>query len=151
MRFIRLDRVGHWRGQNHRSSWGGLGDEFPHLFEKGVSCYVFDSPHALESLRRYWFQTAMIDADTLSHFQITVFEGKKLDAMGSDWEDLAIPTATLKEIPAKEIMLTVQDLWEACYCGEITEAEYFSRLREIFENLCPDTKGSPLDQSEKIS
>ena len=137
MRFIRLDRFGHWRGRNHRSSWGGLGDEFPHLFEKGVSCYVLDGPHALESLRRYWFQVALIDAEILENFQITIFEGKKLDAMGSDWEDLAIPVATLKEIPAKEIMLTIQDLWEACYCGEITEAEYFSRLRKIAEKIIP--------------
>jgi len=77
----------------------------------------------------------MINAEILENFQITIFEGKKLDAMGSDWEDLAIPVATVKEIPAKEIMLRIQDLWEACYCGEITEAEYFSRLQEIFENL----------------
>ena len=136
-RFIRLDRIGHWKHQEHRSSVGGLGDEFPSLYEKGVSCYVLDGPHALESLRRYWFQVALINAEILENFQITIFEGKKLDAMGSDWEDLAIPTATLKEIPAKEIMLTIQDLWEACYCGEISEAEYFSRLRKIAEEILP--------------
>lgn len=134
MKFIRLDRVGHWRHQDHRSSWGGLWDEFPGLFARGVNCYsLTNTAYSLESIRRYWFHTAMVDTEALSDFQITVFEGEKLDTIGSDLEDLTIPTATLKEIPAKDIMLRIQDLWMDERCVEITESEYFSRLLEIAE------------------
>ena len=134
MLFIRLDMKGHWRGREHRSSQLGLGDEFPGLWENGVSCYSLDDPAwALDRLRWYWYTVAMIRDDDLDRFQITIFRGKKVGE-GSDGEDLATVDETIAEMPA-DVLADINDLYWAHYWNEIAEQEYFQRLNELFQSI----------------
>ena len=132
-KFIRLDVKGQWRGTEHVSSVGVSSFVSGYeQFEKGVSCYRLDSQaEALNDLRQYWFETASITEDDLENMQITIFEGELLDEWGSDGEDLAICTKTLKEIDAKEIMTKVNELYWDMECGDITEEEYEKELNKI--------------------
>lgn len=130
-KFIRLDMKGHWRGAEHVSSVQGMGEEFG-LWEKGISCYnLKDQGEALANLRNYWFDTAFISEEDLENMQITIFEGEQVETQGSDWEDIAICTRTIKEMDAKEIMLQINALHEDMICGEIDEWEYEEKLNEI--------------------
>lgn len=130
--FIRLDMKGHWRGKDHVSSSQGMGDDFPELFHKGISCYSLkDQAYALDKLRWYWFQVAMIKEKELENMQVTIFEGEKVGE-GPDWEDLATCERTIKEFDAKDFMLRIQDAWEEKeWGGDLTEEEYQKFLNEL--------------------
>ena len=132
-KFIRLDTKGEWRGTEHTSSVGVSGFVEGHeQFEEGVSCYKLDDQaDALNDLREYWFETAGITAEDLEDMQITIFEGELLDKWGSDGEDLATCTKTLKEMDAKEIMIKVDELYWDMEYGDITEEEYEKELNKI--------------------
>ena len=133
MRFIRLDMKGEWRGTDHMSSVGVSSFVPGHEdYEEGVSCYrLDDQAEALNDLREYWFETASITEDDLENMQITIFEGELLDRWGSDGENLAICTKTIKEIDAKEIMMKVDELYWDMDCGDIDEDEYEEALNEM--------------------
>lgn len=132
-KFIRLDTKGEWRSTEHVSSVGVSSFVAGHEdFEEGVSCYKLDDQAgALNDLREYWFETASIDEDDLEDMQITIFEGELLDKWGSDGENLAICTKTIKEMDAKEIMMKVENLYWDMDCGVIEEDEYEEKLNEI--------------------
>jgi len=136
-KFIRLDTVGEWRGTEHVSSVGVSSFVSGHeQFEEGVSCYELDDrAEALKDLREYWFETAGITESDLEDMQITIFEGELLDIWGSDGEDLAICTKTIKEIEAKEVMMKVDELYWDMEYGDITEEEYESEIKKICEEL----------------
>ena len=139
-KFIRLDEIGTWKGENHISSFTGydgsyneeLDAENENLYgylENGISCYSLDTESleditlAIENLYSYWvidiarFQ----DAIDYENMQVTIFEGNKINAYGHDGEDLAICTATLKKIDAVEFMTK---LFQAKEQFEAFENEY---------------------------
>lgn len=136
MKFIRIDMKGHWRGEKHKSSVMGLGlyaDVEDVSWEEGISCYrIDDISHALENLRYYWQEVAMLDAEDFKNMQITIFEGKLLPVWGSDGEDLATCEKTLFELDAYPIMKKLYEAYDRYrWEGEITEEEYLEELKRL--------------------
>lgn len=129
-KFIRIDRVGEWRGTEHVSSMQGLGDEI--YFEDGISCYAIDDiQHALESLYRYWKDTVgNRSASDFEGFQVTIFEGEYVGT-GTEMEDLAECHRTLYELDAVAIMGALYDVMDDMYYEEITEEEYVTQLANL--------------------
>ena len=117
--FIRLDRIGHWRGTEHVSSLLGMAEET--RFEGGVSCYPFDAS-GLASLYKYWYYTASFRLEDTDDFQVTIFEGNEV-GMGSDWEVVAEVTKTIAKIPSKPLYLKWTELVERYYEDEETTAD----------------------------
>lgn len=133
-KFIRIDRKGEWRGTEHCSSMNGLAGEYDGAsWESGISCYSLkDKPYALNSLVEYWVKIASMDeASDYEEFQVTVFEGEKLDGMGADWEDMAECTRTVLEIDAKPFMKKLLKLYDDYVCGEIDDDEYDELLEKV--------------------
>jgi hypothetical protein len=128
-KFIRLDTKGQWKGVEHISSMNGMGDDT--YFEAGISCYrLNDIADALENLRQYWTELAMVT--DFSDMQVTIFEGERLDENGSEGEDLATCERTLFEFNAQELMQTVIELHELYYYDdEISEDEYMEKISQL--------------------
>ena len=124
---------GEWRGTKHCSSVRVSSFVAGHEdFEVGVSCYKLDNQaDALNDLREYWFEIASITEDDLENMQITIFEGELLNRWGSDGENLAVCTKTIKEMGTKEIMMNIDELYWNMECGNIAEEEYWQKLNEI--------------------
>jgi|SRR5690606_24168139 len=135
--FIRIDAKGHWRGVDHRSSIGGLGEEFGY-WEDGISCYKIyfdDIAASIESLRRYWMEIAMLkQPQDYKDKQITVFAGEKIGS-GHDWEDLATCSKTLLELDAEPIMEKLIHLYDEYDFEDISEEEYQKGIEELFSFL----------------
>ena len=136
-KFIRIDVKGEWMGTEHVSSLNGLADESQ--FEEGISCYSLKNKiDALENLRYYWQEIAMLNLSDYERMQITIFEGEKIGE-GSDWEDLAICQRTVAELNAKPIMQQIYELYEEREVNEldedegITEDEYEQQLANILD------------------
>lgn len=139
-KFIRLDRVGEWRGTEHRSSFQGRADddEFGSQWEDGISCYCLEDygiGEAIDHLRRYWMDVAMLNELDYANMQVTVFEGMKLDGMGFDSEDMAVCTKTLVEAAAQPFMSKVYELYDFYYEEEISEIEYEQALSDLYIKL----------------
>lgn len=91
-----MDMKGHWRDANHISRIANI-----ETLEEGISCYSLDDKlEAIENLYRYWIEVASATEEDFKNMQVTIFEGEKLDKWGSDGEDLAICTKTIKIIEA---------------------------------------------------
>ena len=144
--FIRLDKKGHWRGTEHRSSIQGQAgecvcEETPCVcgaessWEEGISCYSLkDKAQALHDLCTYWSEIAMFDEEDFKKFnmQVTIFEGERVDAQGADWEDIAICTKTIAQYDAETLMTKLYDLYfKYRYEKTISRKEYFEELNKI--------------------
>ena|SRR5690625_3034673 len=137
MKFIRIDTVGEWRDKEHVSSVGVSSFVAGHeRFEEGISCYSLENPvSALEDLHNYWVVQVMLDMDEFDNMQITIFEGYKLDVMGTDHEDMAICERTIKEIPAREIMEKLDDLYWDLDLGDIDHEEYENKINDLYNEI----------------
>lgn len=135
--FIRLDRKGHWRGVDHRSSVCGLGDEFENMWEDGISCYYLDPEdlaYPLEELRSYWMEVAMLkQPQDYRDFQVTVFAGDRLAGYGANDEDLATCLATVIEVDARPFLEAIISAFELYDDLEIGEEEYSHLLIEALK------------------
>jgi len=135
--FIRLDRKGHWRGVDHRSSVCGLGDEFENMWEDGISCYYLDPEdlaYPVEELRSYWMDVAMLDdPEEYEDFQVTVFCGDRLAGYGANDEDLATCLATVIEVDARPFLEAIISAFELYDDLEISEEEYSHLLIEALK------------------
>lgn len=130
--FIRIDKKGHWRGTEHRSSLLGMGDEDDSLFEDGVSCYLLKGGEDIERLRDYWDRIASCrKPEDFTGMQITIFRGILLEKCGSDWEELAICEETIAVLDAVEIMSQVINLHDLYLDEEINEEEYYDKLFDL--------------------
>lgn len=109
-RFIRLDMEGHWKGNEHCSTfamdpeyWGEETD-----WENGISCYALtkDPAGALENLRYYWEHIAQMRGNYTepTTMLVTVFEGDLLETNGSDFEEMATCEKTISQFLAQEFM-----------------------------------------------
>ena len=147
-KFIRLDMKGNWKGTEHISSMQGQAGECvcyeepcvcgsEESWESGISCFELDDiGHAIEELRSYWMDIAMLDEDDYKDMQVTVFEGEKIDK-GSDEEDAAICERTILETDAYEFMKKVYDTYEE-HAGlyEIeNEDEYYEKLEKLYKEM----------------
>lgn len=90
--FIRVDNVGEWKGEEHKSYFGEVEEE---MCEGGISCYEFKKG-CVEDLYNYWKGIMITHSEGR---QITVFEGEWI-GIGSSMEYLAICTRTVCEMPA---------------------------------------------------
>lgn len=112
MQFIRLDIKGTWKCKEHRSCFAGssLVDADENIiWEKGISCYNLENTlDAIESLYIYWSDIAMLSLDDYKNMQVTIFEGEKLDSFGSDGEDMAICTQTVKTLEAYDFISKIE-------------------------------------------
>ena len=129
--FIRIDNVGGWKGINHKSYLGVIGEE---SFEGGISCYELEKG-CIEELYSYWKNDAW---NTESEGrQITIFEGKKI-GMGSSFEDLATCEKTIMELPATILFDNIK-FFENIECGfeyyEDEEEHEISFDDDIFEGM----------------
>lgn len=135
MLFIRLDMNGQWKGIEHRSCFAGsslVDADEDIIWEKGISCYSLEyAEDALESLFRYWTEVACVSTEEFKRFQVTIFEGYKVEGQGSDWEDLAICTKTVKEFPAYELMSRIDDLKDELRFRDITKVEYEEAFKKL--------------------
>lgn len=131
-KFIRIDMKGHWRGTEHASSLNGMAGEWENDWEEGISSYSLkDKAEAIENLREYWMDIAMLTKESdYNDMQITIFEGEKIGE-GSDYEDIATCENTVSEIEASEFMSKVLDAYEQLEDEDISEDEY----NEILEGL----------------
>lgn len=136
-KFIRIDMKGHWKGTEHCSTVAMdpefFGDETD--WEEGISCYSFEfgKTEALDNLRKYWVGTVGDDETNLyNDKQITIFEGELLESWGSDGEEMATCTNTLKELEAAPIMGQVIKAWE---CWEIDQEIDEDEYKEILNNI----------------
>lgn len=136
-KFIRLDVKSEWRGVGHKSSLSGLADEEEDLFEDGISCYQIDGDEAeaVENLRQYWQDNAMMGLEDYKRMQVTVFEGEGI-GVGSDYEDIATCKRTIVEAEAKPFMEKVYEAYDQYeYEEEITEEEYNEILIDAYRGL----------------
>ncbi|MBU8597389.1 hypothetical protein KM908_14680, partial [Alkalihalobacillus clausii] len=67
--------------------------------------------------------------------QLTIFHGELLDHEGSDGEDLATCTATIKQVKAADILNQVEELMDDLEFEDITEEEYESKLKALAAQL----------------
>jgi len=127
MKFIRIDKMGTWKGNNHISSFATYDGTYDNnldnentygYMENGISCYRVDNNinEGIEDLYNYWNNVAMwCTAEEYKSFQVTIFEGEKV-GIGSDYEDIATCNKTLKEINAYDFMsklFTYKEQFEA--------------------------------------
>lgn len=116
MEFIRLDIKGTWKDINHRSCFAGssLVDADENIkWEKGISCYNLENTlDAIENLYKYWSDIAMLSLDDYKNMQVTIFAGEKLDGCGSDGEDMAICTQTIKTLEAYDFIKKLEEYKE---------------------------------------
>lgn len=153
-KFIRLDVKGEWRNTEHRSMRLGIGDECfckgectcaGQGWESGISCYQLDSNHdglAIEQLRRYWMEVAMLRIEDYNDMQLTIFEGEKFHGEGTDHEDMANCIKTILEVDAQPFMKKVMEAHELYdyeyflkYEKELTEEQYLEMLGDILAEV----------------
>lgn len=108
MKFIRLDEKGTWKGTEHISSFTSGATEH------GISCYSLEGETdedlicTVKDLYKYWTNIACMG--DFSEFQLTIFDGKKLDRVGYDMEDIALCTETIKQVDADPFMSRLCDI-----------------------------------------
>ena len=146
MMFIRIDTKGTWKDIEHKSCFAGTSltesDEDIN-WESGISCYSLENTiEGIENLYKYWTEIARLErTEEYENMQITIFEGEKIDCFGSDGEDMAICTKTIKEIDAVEFMnqlFIAKDKLDGFYENEdgeyedeISKEEYNSILESL--------------------
>lgn len=101
--FVRIDEVGTWKGQDHKSFFGEISEEG---YENGISCYEVKAGWA-ESLYSYWAND-VYNTDSENR-QLTIFQGY-LIGKGSSMEDLATCKNTIIEIPSSILFDTIEFL-----------------------------------------
>ncbi|MFB4260533.1 hypothetical protein ACE106_15425 [Shouchella clausii] len=146
--FVRVDEVGGWHGTEHQSRCGVPDEEWfdcevvdgemvafkertYSAYENGISCYRLEEGNGLVKLVEYL--TSMYWG--WEQKQLTIFHGELLDHEGSDGEDLATCTATIKQVKAADILNQVEELMDDLECEDITEEEYESKLKALAAQL----------------
>jgi hypothetical protein len=146
--FVRVDEVGGWHGTEHQSRFGepdvewveyevvdgemvSFKEQTPSAYENGISCYRLEEGNGLVKLVEYL--TSMYWG--WEQKQLTIFHGELLDHEGSDGEDLATCTATIKQVKAADILNQVEELMDDLECEDITEEEYESKLKALAAQL----------------
>lgn len=109
MHFIRMDQLGQWYGNAHRSRLSSYAwTEDPNELESGISCYripVGNEGSALDRLLDYWTDhTGQLRAADYVGMQVTIFEGELLSSTGANQEDLASCISTVSETDAVEVV-----------------------------------------------
>lgn len=127
-KFIRLDIKGTWRGTEHQShfaSYDETGDDKD--LEDGISCYYAN----IEGIKKLWDyanNNMGLTNDSINNMQLTIFEGN-WSGTGSDYEELAWCTKTIKEIEASE-------WFEKMYLAEEKqEGNYFNEDLDDYEEI----------------
>lgn len=140
--FIRLDRKGTWRGTEHQSrtaAWEWEEDD--RYLEDGVSCF-YATVEGIEELYDYAINhMSLYEERDQKDFQVTVFEGN-YNGQGSDGEELAWCTATLKEIESLDWFKTIEKAKEMADTDE--DGEYYDDDKDEY------VKGITQEEYEEI-
>lgn len=134
--FIRLDKKGTWKGTEHRSHFVAYEyEEDERFLEDGVSCY-YANVEGIENLFEYSKINMSLSHDDYQEMQLTVFEGTH-NGTGSDGEELAWCTKTIKEIDSYEWIISIEKAKEMADIDE--DGEYYDKDKdEYFKGLTQD-------------
>ena len=128
-KFIRLDKKGTWKGPEHRSHFAAYEyEEDERFLENGISCY-YANVEGIENLFEYSKANMSLSYDDYKEMQLTIFEGN-YSGIGSDGEELAWCTKTIKEINAYEWIVAIEKAKEMADIDD--DGEYYDNDKDDY-------------------